>query len=77
MSTEMIQQIPKGVDGTWFAFIYDGEGQLGDVTLFSDGTATVMNSWSGIQQWFDNHETGHEDAMRYILGRMTPTPRFV
>ena len=60
-----------------FAYIYDGNERLGDVTLFPDGSACVMNDWSGLMQWFDSTETGHDDALRYILARMTPAPRFV
>lgn len=61
---------------TLFAFVYDGSMRLGDVTLFPDGTATVMNEWSGLQQWFDNPESGHDEALRYIKTRMTPNPTF-
>ena len=64
------------VDEVKFAYIYDEYGRIGDVTLFPDGTATVMNDWEGVQQWFDDPLTGHEDALRYIKRRMTPTPRF-
>lgn len=60
-----------------FAYIYDGCEKVGDVTLFPDGTATVMNEWSGMQQWFDSCETGHEDALRYIKARMAEYPRFI
>jgi hypothetical protein len=55
-----------------FAYIFDDGKQVGDVTFFDDGTATVINLWSGVQQWFDNPETGHEDAVRYIRSRMAP-----
>lgn len=55
-----------------FAFIFDDDEQVGDVTFFDDGRATVMNYWAGLQQWFDNPETGHEDAVRYIRHRMAP-----
>lgn len=59
-----------------FAYIYHGNEKLGDVTLFPDGSACVMNEWSGLMQWFDSTETGHEDALRYIRASMTETPRF-
>lgn len=55
-----------------FAFIFDDDEQVGDVTFFDDGRATVMNRWSGLQQWFDDPETGHEEALRYIRRRMVP-----
>lgn len=60
-----------------FAFIFDDDEQVGDVTFFDDGRATVMNLWSGIQQWFDNQETGHADAIRYIRTRMAPDFKLV
>lgn len=60
-----------------FALIYDGDERVGDVTLFPDGTAAVMNEWSGIQQWFDDCSTGHEDALHYIRTRMAEQPRFI
>jgi len=60
-----------------FAYIYDGMERLGDVTLFPEGNACVMNEWSGLMQWFDSLDTGHDDALRYIKTRMTPTPTFV
>lgn len=49
---------------------------LGDVTLFNDGRATVMNDWSGLQQWFDNPSTGHNDALWYVYTRMCDAPIF-
>ena len=61
---------------TKFAYIYDGDVKLGDVTLFEDGGACVMNDWSGLMQWFDDPETGHDDALRYIRTRMTECPVF-
>ena len=60
-----------------FAFIFDDDEQIGDVTFFEDGTATVMNLWSGLQQWFDDPKTGHEDAVRYIKSRMAPEAKLV
>lgn len=59
-----------------FAYIYDGAEMLGDGALFPDGTATVVNALNNLQQWFDNPETGHDDALRYIKGRITPDPVF-
>ena len=59
-----------------FAYVYDGNERVGDVTLFPDGTATVMNEWSGMQQWFES-DTGHEDALHYIKTRMAEQPRFI
>jgi len=49
---------------------------LGDVTLFTDGRATVMNGWSGLQQWFDDPSTGHKDALWYVYTRMCDMPTF-
>ena len=60
-----------------FAFIFDDDEQVGDVTFFEDGRATVMNYWAGLQQWFDNPETGHADARRYIKSRMAANPQLV
>ena len=59
-----------------FAFIYDGDEEVGDVALYHDGTASVMNYRLGLQHFFDDRETGHEDALRYIKTRMTPEPAF-
>lgn len=65
------------IGSTKFAFIYAPDGMpLGDVTMFEDGTATVMNEWEGLQQWFDNPETGHSDALYYIRTRMVENPVF-
>lgn len=60
-----------------FADIIAPDGTpLGDVTLFDDGCATVMNEWSGLQQWFDDPSTGHKDALWYVYTRMCDTPIF-
>ena len=60
-----------------FAYIYDGRERLGDVTLFPEGNACVMNEWSGLMQWFDSTETGHDDALHYIKTMMTTNPTFI
>lgn len=62
---------------TKFAYIYEGNEKLGDVCLFSSGTASVTNDWFGVVQWFDDPASGHDDALRYIKSRMTENPRFV
>ena len=67
----------KTESGTQFAYIYGDGEKLGDITLFATGTACVMNEWAGLMQWFDDEETGHADALRYVRTRMTPNPRFV
>lgn len=60
-----------------FADVIAPDGtSLGDVTLFNDGRATVMNDWSGLQQWFDDQSTGHKDALWYVYTRMCDTPIF-
>lgn len=60
-----------------FADVIAPDGTLlGDVTLFDDGRATVMNDWSGLQQWFDDPTTGHKDALWYVYTRMCDTPIF-
>lgn len=62
---------------TKFADVIAPDGTiLGDVSLFNDGRATVMNDWGGLQQWFDDTSTGHKDALLYIYTRMCNTPIF-
>ena len=54
------------------AFIFDDDEQVGDVVFFNNGQAKVMSRWSDTAQRFDNPETGHEDALRYIRSRISP-----
>jgi len=68
---------PYEADGVLFAYIYDEEmGKMGDVTLFPEGNACVMDDWGGNLQWFDRRDTGHLEALEYIMRRLTPEPIF-
>lgn len=62
---------------TKFADIFSPSGtMLGDVALFDDGSAAVMNEWNGLQQWFDDPSTGHKDALWYVYTRICDEPIF-
>jgi len=67
----------KPGESTVHLHVYDGKECLGYLTLFKDGSATVINDYAGVQQWFDSKQTGHSDALRYVFSRMTIDPRFV
>ena len=68
---------PFEADGVLFAYIYDKDmGKMGDVTLFPEGNACVMDDWGGNLQWFDDRKHGHLEALEYIMRRLTPEPIF-
>ena len=49
---------------------------LGEVILYSDGSAVVMDDCNDVEKWFDDPATGHKDALRYIFTSMCKEPFF-